>query len=517
MRMKQFPQSHLTLLTTFMFLSFNLLNAHAEIRESDPEFVQGLAPQQNGVHTEIATANHVMHFDLKESPRGIVNGTPATAQLPEGATFLSPEEGGGVRPGTGSAVVIDLPSEIWTPSGSLGFQFRPSRVFRFREGSPVEVELLRSPMFQISLRELRNHSSLLVTLETEEDSPNRGDDISLSRLEDRWYHCIVAWDIEKGLVEIYLNGVLQERLRRLGEGPLVLPEDGEFSVSLGGVLPDEEGWIEIRNVSLREEFVEDEAATAWADASGAPPLDGEGRTVRGAPLDLSEYRKKLVYEADFEQPILVVKEADLFEGEERVRKPQEVDWVLEGEGDAWSEDGVLQVRNDGHVVLWNTRDFPEDFLLEFGFSREREEAGLGIVFFSQRARDGGDIFAPGLPRRDGDFRTYHSGELDGYHISYVSSARRTANLRKNAGFYMPSVGNDLVNDRGTEQNLIRILKVGGLIILESNGEVALQYEDDGETYGPVWTGPGKIGLRQMANMHQGRYTHFRVWQIEKPE
>ncbi len=91
----------------------------------------------------------------------------------------------------------------------------------------------------------------------------------------------------------------------------------------------------------------------------------------------------------------MIREDDLFKGNKRAKKPQDVDWVLEGLGSAWVEEGVLYVtnapRNDknmepGNMVLWNTRTFPGDFLLELGFSPKDSNKGLAIIFFLQRQK-----------------------------------------------------------------------------------------------------------------------------------
>ena len=176
--------------------------------------------------------------------------------------------------------------------------------------------------------------------------------------------------------------------------------------------------------------------------------------------------------------------------------------------------------NGKHHVLWSTRRFPKSFLLEFGVSPINANIGLTIVFFATRSLEGGSPFDLGLPKRAGNFRTYHSGALNGYHCSYWATnpadggiLRRTTNLRKNCGFAMPAAGIDRIGGEGPGPHRVRILKVAGKIRAETRGKLALIFDDDGKTYGPVWK-DGWIGLRQMGHSEQVSYTHFKVWKVE---
>nr|MBC8374241.1 DUF1961 family protein [Planctomycetota bacterium] len=165
-----------------------------------------------------------------------------------------------------------------------------------------------------------------------------------------------------------------------------------------------------------------------------PSLDGEGRTDYGGPLDLAPYRLTPVYEADFTKPLGVVHEDELFDGDRRARLPEGKDWVLEGPGRAWTDEGRLHLESfkpqeNGHVVLWSTRVFPEDFLLEFGMSPKDSENGLNIVFLGATSREGGGIFDLDLPHRGGIFKDYHSGALKSrpeWHCQTLLIARRAS-------------------------------------------------------------------------------------------
>lgn len=201
------------------------------------------------------------------------------------------------------------------------------------------------------------------------------------------------------------------------------------------------------------------------------------------------------------------------------------DWKLEG-GLRMSVAGgnlVLASRpgstkseaNANHLVCWLTREMPADFLLEFTVCPVNLKQGLNIVFFSTRGIHGESIFDPALAPRDGFFKQYHSGDLNGYHISYWAAGRGTVNLRKNRGFHFAAEGKDLITDTpaGSFQT-VRIYKRGGKIRCTVDDVVSLAYDDDGKTFGPVWTHRGWIGLRQMGHTVRCEYGHVKVWPLK---
>lgn len=236
-------------------------------------------------------------------------------------------------------------------------------------------------------------------------------------------------------------------------------------------------------------------------------------------LDLSGLKMKLLYEADFSRPLKFVKEESLFDGERRVRVPEGVDWVLEGQASAEVRGGRLHLNNDTtHLVFWNTRSFPDSFLLDFDVSPAESKLGLNIVFFAAKGCDGGSIFDLAQPKRDGLFKTYHTGGLNCYHTSYWAvnpegQQRGTAHFRKNRGFHLVAAGKDFIAGQGPGPHRVRLLKRGPRLELEVNGKIASQWTDDGQTYGPVLH-EGLIGLRQMSHTKQCSYGSFRVWSVE---
>jgi len=237
-------------------------------------------------------------------------------------------------------------------------------------------------------------------------------------------------------------------------------------------------------------------------------------------LDLSRLKLELLYGTDFTGPLKFVKEADLFTDGKRTRMPDGVDWVLEGKASAFIENNRLVLRNDAsHLVFWNTREFPADVLIEFGVSPADSGNGLNIVFFAAKGRNGESIFDLSLPMRDGEFKTYHSGALNCYHVSYWAidpqgKERGTSHIRKNHGFHLVAMGRDFVAGQGPGPHRIRVLKLDNKIAVEANGKIEVQWEDDGKTYGPIWK-EGYIGLRQMQHTGQCSYTHFKVWSVKQ--
>ncbi len=170
--------------------------------------------------------------------------------------------------------------------------------------------------------------------------------------------------------------------------------------------------------------------------------------------------------------------------------------------------------NANHLVCWLAKEVPADFLLEFTVRPENRKQGLNIVFFNARGLRGENIFDPALAPRDGLFKQYHSGDLNGYHISYWAAGRGTANLRKNRGFHLTAEGEDLVTEgpAGAFQT-VRIYKRGGKIRCTVDDVVSVAYDDDGTTFGQVWTHSGWIGLRQMGHTVRCEYGHLNVWPL----
>ena len=176
--------------------------------------------------------------------------------------------------------------------------------------------------------------------------------------------------------------------------------------------------------------------------------------------------------------------------------------------------GTKPLPTDNHLVCWLTKEMPADFLLEFKVCPQDRKNGLNIIFFNARGQHGESIFDARLKPRSGIFAQYHSSDLNNYHISYWAGERGTANVRKNAGFHLVATGKDLITNAPADSfQTIRLYKRSGAIRLMVDDMIEVAFDDDGKTYGPVWTHSGGIGLRQMAHTIRCEYDDLKVFPL----
>ncbi|MCK5802023.1 MAG: DUF1961 family protein [Lentisphaeria bacterium] len=345
---------------------------------------------------------------------------------------------------------------------------------------------------------------------------------------NQWHHVAVAWNAATGDVDIYVNGWAQQRTHLRPWNPT-----GRGGVlDLGGILGEgaDSATIQVRNPELHAWHMNEPQLRA-ALRGRVLPDGGEGvRRKMEKPLDLSGLKLTPIFEPDFTKPLPLVLENDLFNKDKRIREPNPGQWVLEGPAKAFTREGELTIDNlesgAAHVVLWLPRAFPESFLLEYDITIEQPDEGLAILFCAARpvGDPTGSIFKPGLARRNGVFGAYIKGDVNSYHISYLSAgkrqsgipgARRTANVRKNSGFWLVACGDDQIQGHGYGRvpHHVRLLKLENRLQVEVNGKLSVRFTDDGETWGPVW-GDGYIGLRQMNHTLSATYRNLRVHQVE---
>jgi hypothetical protein len=252
------------------------------------------------------------------------------------------------------------------------------------------------------------------------------------------------------------------------------------------------------------------------------------------PLDLSEYALKLVYENDFSRPQKIAQEEDFIEYSpgKWVRKEQpapDAEWIAEGAGGCVVRDGKLWVAPSefdangqpkpvepsrrSHMVVWNRNVFAADFLLEFEMNPCGSTNGLAIVFFCATGENAEDLFDLSLPPRRAVYETYHSGAVANYTDSYWSrnteKESMSNRLRKNPGFKQVAEGPSLTTGPADVTHRIRILKFGGHIEVEVNGQVVLQWDDPEKPLGA-----GRIGFRSMAGVTMVTYDNFKIWRVE---
>ncbi len=312
----------------------------------------------------------------------------------------------------------------------------------------------------------------------------------------KWYHLAYTWKKDGYDVCFWLFGEAQGDT--LGKWTR-----GEVS---------EEAWAEVLEVGSEHVTVDDlriydramtaEQIIAAGDYGDGECMYDEGRIFFDTTLEAEAIKGELLVEETFD-------------------KPWEESWVLEGPGILTQEDGRLRIqekpKDEGgnHIVLWHKQTFPKDFIAEWEFT-PNEVAGLCIVFFCAAGRNGEDLFDPSLQERDGTFTGYTMGDINCYHISYFrNTCARSPNcaLRKNWGFYRASAGYDFIPLEAGVTSKLTLVKRGAHLQLAINGQVAIDWVDDGVTRGPVW-GAGKIGLRQMMTT-DGWYDSFRVWEARE--
>lgn len=180
-----------------------------------------------------------------------------------------------------------------------------------------------------------------------------------------------------------------------------------------------------------------------------------------------------------------------------------------------SEDGQA-----ANYLFWCPEVFPEDISASWTFKPIREP-GLAMFWMSAAGRKGEDLFDPSLAKREGQYRQYFDGDINAYHVSYFrrkqEDERRfhTCNMRKSHGFHLVCQGADPIPSIADIHDPFRIAvtKCAGRIRLSINDLLIFDWQDDGQTYGPVH-GPGRIGFRQMAPLI-AEYSDLKVHAIRE--
>ncbi len=189
-------------------------------------------------------------------------------------------------------------------------------------------------------------------------------------------------------------------------------------------------------------------------------------------------------------------------------------FILEGKANISFPEGAMRLENAlssdegqrANYVLWCPEAFPADVKIEWEF-RPLKEPGLAIMFFAAKARKGGSIFSEELTERTGEYKQYHSGDINAFHVSYFrrkepdERAFHTCNLRKSYGFHLVAQGADPIPDASldSEWYKIKVVKNKNKVAFYVNDLQIFEFVDDGKTYGDLLTG-GHIGFRQLAPM-----------------
>ena len=203
-----------------------------------------------------------------------------------------------------------------------------------------------------------------------------------------------------------------------------------------------------------------------------------------------------------------------------------VGFKLEGEAAVTFPQGRMRMENRrdpgegqaANFVYWCPKDFPADISVLWDFWPVREP-GLCILFFSATGATGQDLFDSGLAERHGEYKQYHSSDINAFHVSYFrrkyedERAFHTCNLRKSHGFHLVCQGADPIPSvvDAEPPYRIHVIKCGDHVVFSVNDLPIFDWVDDGETYGPL-LGGGKIGFRQMAPLI-GEYANLVVRQV----
>ncbi len=191
-----------------------------------------------------------------------------------------------------------------------------------------------------------------------------------------------------------------------------------------------------------------------------------------------------------------------------------VDWIREGSPVVSFPMGAMRLENGldpelgqaANYLFWCPQQLPADLAIDWDF-RPIREPGLAMMWFCANGQGGTDLFDPSLAPRDGNYRQYHSGDINGYHASYfrrknVQHERtfHTCNLRKSCGFHLVAQGGDPIPSviDVLDSYHLQLIKCSNRIRLSINGLTIFDWlDDDPATTGPVH-GAGYLGLRQMA-------------------
>jgi hypothetical protein len=184
---------------------------------------------------------------------------------------------------------------------------------------------------------------------------------------------------------------------------------------------------------------------------------------------------------------------------------------------ACGERAVADGQEPSHMVVWNNNRFPPDMLFEFTVNHHGSDDGLTLVFFAAEGLEGQDVFDLDLPPRNGIYKNYNRGQLQNYTVSYWSRNKKPSLVKRGEQYTNRMRRNPGANKLSTEYSRtdkcndcdyrIRVLKLGGSLSVEINGEVVNRTTD------PEPLGSGYIGLRNMMGVDKVSYDDFKVWAV----
>ncbi|MCH5213092.1 MAG: DUF1961 family protein [Oscillospiraceae bacterium] len=203
------------------------------------------------------------------------------------------------------------------------------------------------------------------------------------------------------------------------------------------------------------------------------------------------------------------------------------DWVMEGQAKVTFPNGRMHMESvldqsagqAANFVYWCPQKFEDNIVIEWEFTPLSDE-GLAIMFFGANGQDGRDLFDNSLTKRTGEYRQYHSSDINAFHVSYYRRSEpserelNVANLRKSAGFHMVAQGADPIPTakyKGLDPYKIKIIKATDCVLFYVNDLEIFRFNDDGSTYGD-YIKEGYIGFRQKVPL-EAEYANLKVYKI----
>ena len=240
----------------------------------------------------------------------------------------------------------------------------------------------------------------------------------------------------------------------------------------------------------------------------AESQDDDGLQVSGSPADSYE-KGELIYE-------------NALASEDDVK-----DWIMEGQAKVTFPNGRMHMESvldqsagqAANFVYWCPQKFEDNIIIEWEFTPLSDE-GLAIMFFGADGQDGRDLFDDSLAERTGEYRQYHSSDINAFHVSYYRRSEpserelNVANLRKSAGFHMVAQGADPIPTakyKSDEPYKIKVVKATECVLFYINDLEIFRFDDDGSTYGDYIT-DGYIGFRQKVPL-EAEYANLKVYKI----
>lgn len=210
------------------------------------------------------------------------------------------------------------------------------------------------------------------------------------------------------------------------------------------------------------------------------------------------------------------------------------DFVMEGDAKVTFPNGKMRLEGNldpslgqaSNYVYWCDKKLPDSVAIEWEFMPLSDD-GLAIMFFSADGQNGKDLFDASLAKRTGEYKQYHSSDINAFHVSYYrhstadESGFRVCNLRKSAGFNMVAQGADplppyeaaqapykmkIIKDKDVVQFFIQDTKTGIELM-------PFEFIDDGKTYSDLLEG-GYIGFRQKTPL-VAEYSNLKVYSLER--